>query len=100
METRRTAGIGLELPQIGLGCVTFGRKIDEAQSFRVLDYAFEHGVTLLDTAEGYGGGQAHAYRRSLGIRDSSHIPAEMHSSEKIIGRWLRSAGLRKQVLLQ
>jgi aryl-alcohol dehydrogenase (NADP+) len=100
MEIRRTAGIGLEIPRIGLGCVTFGREIDEAQSFRVLDYAFEHGVTLLDTAEGYGGGQAHAYRRSLGIRDSSHIPAEMHSSEKIIGRWLRSTGLRKKVLLQ
>ena len=37
--------------RIGLGCVTFGREIDEAASFRLLDYAVERGISLLDTAE-------------------------------------------------
>ena len=69
---------GLEIPRLGLGCVTFGREIDERQSFRVLDYAFERGINLLDTAEAYG---------------------EMHASEKIVGRWLRRTGLRGQVVL-
>jgi aryl-alcohol dehydrogenase-like predicted oxidoreductase len=100
MEKRRISRRGLEISRIGLGCVTFGREIDEAQSFRVLDYAFEHGINLLDTAEGYGGGQAQAYRRSRGIVEPAEPAAEMHSSEKIIGRWLKSNGLRSQVVLQ
>jgi len=87
--------------RIGLGCVTFGREIDEAASFRLLDYAVERGIALLDTAEAYGGGQARAYRRaSLGIEDEREVSGEMHSSEKIIGRWLRSRGARRQVVLQ
>ena len=100
MENRRVAKIGLEISRIGLGCVTFGREIDERHSFRVLDYAFERGIRLLDTAEAYGGGQAQQYRRSLGMEESRTIEAEMHSSEKIIGRWLRSNGLRGEVVLQ
>jgi aryl-alcohol dehydrogenase-like predicted oxidoreductase len=87
--------------RIGLGCVTFGREIDETASFRLLDYAVERGISLLDTAEAYGGGQARAYRRtSLGIEDEREVSGEMHSSEKIIGRWLRSRGARGQVVIQ
>ncbi len=100
MQTRRISHVGLEVSRIGLGCVTFGREIDQAQSFRVLDYAFEHGINLLDTAEGYGGGQAQEYRRGLGIVETGVPPAEMHSSEKIIGRWLKANGVRDQVILQ
>lgn len=53
---------------IGLGCVTFGREIDEAASFALLDYALERGVRHFDTAEAYGGG----------------------ASETILGKWLAS----------
>lgn len=55
-------------PRIGLGCVTFGREIDEGASFALLDHAFAHGVTHFDTAAAYGGG----------------------ASEMILGRWLAS----------
>ncbi|MBL9146651.1 MAG: aldo/keto reductase [Verrucomicrobiaceae bacterium] len=55
-------------PQIGLGCVTFGREIDEAASFALLDHAYERGVRHFDTAAAYGGG----------------------ASEAILGRWLAS----------
>lgn len=55
-------------PQIGLGCVTFGREIDEAASFALLDHAYERGVRHFDTAAAYGGG----------------------ASETILGRWLAS----------
>ncbi|MES2392098.1 MAG: aldo/keto reductase, partial [Acidobacteriota bacterium] len=61
--------------KIGLGCVTFGREIDEDQSFAIMDYAVEHGITLFDTAEAYGGG----------------------ASEKIVGRWLRSRGMAGKI---
>lgn len=58
----------LPRPQIGLGCVTFGREIDEAASFALLDHAFARGVTHFDTAAAYGGG----------------------ASETILGKWLAS----------
>lgn len=91
----------LEVSRIGLGCVTFGREIDERESFRILDYAFERGITLLDTAESYGGGQAREYRkRQLGVDDVRETTGEMHSSERIIGRWLASSGVRKNLILQ
>lgn len=54
--------------RIGLGCVTFGREIDEAASFALLDHAFARGVTHFDTAAAYGGG----------------------ASETILGKWLAS----------
>ena len=53
---------------IGLGCVTFGREIDEPTSFELLDHAFERGITFFDTAAAYADG----------------------SSETIIGNWLAS----------
>ena len=54
--------------RIGLGCVTFGREIDEAASFALLDHAYARGVTHFDTAAAYGGG----------------------ASETILGKWLAS----------
>lgn len=58
----------LPVSQIGLGCVTLGREIDEAASFVLLDHALSRGVRFFDTASAYGGG----------------------ASESILGRWLAS----------
>ena len=55
---------------------------------------------LFDTAEAYGGGQARTYRREqLGIFDVREVSDEMHSSEKIIGRWFKARGTRDQITL-
>ncbi|WP_395719086.1 aldo/keto reductase [Prosthecobacter sp.] len=58
----------LPASRIGLGCVTFGREIDEAASFALLDHALARGITHFDTAAAYGGG----------------------ASEIILGKWLAS----------
>lgn len=101
------AGIGMEqrvlgktsfvVPRLSLGCVTFGREIDERTSFAVLDHATSAGLTLLDTAEAYGGGQSLAARRkgeSGGeVREASE---EFHSSELILGRWLAGRPERRE----
>jgi aryl-alcohol dehydrogenase-like predicted oxidoreductase len=100
MQQSKIGNGSVAIPRIGLGCVTFGREIDEEQSFRVLDDAFARGINLLDTAEGYGGGQIVAYRKQIGLEEGLSASAEMHSSEKIIGRWLRRTGLRDQVVIQ
>jgi aryl-alcohol dehydrogenase-like predicted oxidoreductase len=65
--------------KIALGGVTFGREVDEQESFKLLDYAVERGITLIDTAEVYGAD---------------------HASERVIGRWLRATGGRDRVVLQ
>jgi aryl-alcohol dehydrogenase-like predicted oxidoreductase len=84
-----------------MGCVTFGREIDQATSFDLLDHALERGINLLDTAEAYGGGQAReARRRQTGVLDEREASGEMHSSERIIGRWLRERRCRDRVILQ
>lgn len=54
--------------KIGLGCVTFGREIDQTESFKILDKAYECGITFFDTASAYGEG----------------------SSETIVGNWITS----------
>lgn len=68
MQTTVITPANLRVSQIGLGCVTFGREIDEATAHRMLDSAFERGINFFDTASAY----------SHGV------------SESIIGRWLAS----------
>lgn len=59
---------GKRVSRIGLGCVTFGREIDEAASFALMDHAHASGVIFFDTASAYGAG----------------------ASERIVGAWLAS----------
>ena len=54
--------------KIGLGCVTFGREIDETASFALMDHAHARGVQFFDTAANYAKG----------------------ASELIVGKWLAS----------
>ncbi len=87
LPPRQLGRSNLLVSRLGLGCTTFGREISESQSFALMDYALAHGITLFDTAEAYGGGQARAYRRDrLGVDDTREVSGEMHSSEKIVGR--------------
>src|SRR5690606_36807620 len=77
MEYRQLGKTALRVSSIGLGCVTFGREIDEANSFAVLDHARSRGINLLDTAEAYGGG----------------------ASETVVGRWLKDRGSRDEMVV-
>lgn len=77
MQYRELGRSGITVSEIGLGCVTFGREIDEAASFAVADRALEAGITLFDTADVYGGG----------------------ASETILGRWVRDRAVRDRVVL-
>ena len=82
MEQRTLGRSGIRASRIGLGCATFGREIPEETAFRIMDYAVQRGITLFDTAEAYGGGQARQYRKNqLGIDDEREVSGEMHSSE-------------------
>ena len=73
MQQRRMGCTGLKVSEICLGTMTFAGQCDEATSIRILDRAFERGVTFIDTADAY------------------PIPPEPETAgrtEEVIGRWL------------
>ena len=78
VPTMMLPGTDLQVSKIGLGCVTFGREIDEDAAFEIMDYAVENGINFFDTAAVYGEG----------------------SSERIIGRWLRACGLQGRIVVE
>jgi aryl-alcohol dehydrogenase-like predicted oxidoreductase len=55
MQKRRLGVTGPEVSLVGLGTNNFGGRIDLAASRRVVDKALDLGVTLIDTADIYGG---------------------------------------------
>jgi aryl-alcohol dehydrogenase-like predicted oxidoreductase len=77
MEYRTLGRSDLRVSWIGLGGATFGREIDEATTFAVLDRALERGITLFDTAAAYSNG----------------------GSEEILGRWIAGQAVRDQIVL-
>ena len=98
MEQAPLGRTGRTISRIALGTTTFGREIDEEETRRILDYAVEHGLTLLDTAEAYGGGNARLYRRDvMGVQDVRETTGEVSSSERMIGTWMRDRGVSDQV---
>src|SRR5215467_6330333 len=76
MRYRSLGNCGLMVSVTGLGCNNFGRRLDLEATRAVVDAALEAGITLLDTADMYGGGGG---------------------SEELLGQIL--AGRRDQVVL-
>jgi aryl-alcohol dehydrogenase-like predicted oxidoreductase len=56
MRYRSLGNSGLVVSVVGLGCNNFGSRLDLAGTRAVVDAAVETGITLLDTADIYGGG--------------------------------------------
>ena len=82
MDQKPLGRTGCTISAIGLGCVTFGREIDEPTSIQIMDYALEKGLTFFDTAEAYGGGQSKLGRQQqLGVVDQR----EVNDRDKFLG---------------
>jgi aryl-alcohol dehydrogenase-like predicted oxidoreductase len=85
MERRQLGATGVEVSRIILGCGNFGgigsapeffgQGESEEEAFRIMDSAWELGITTFDTADAYGGGQ----------------------SETMIGKWMASRGVRPEI---
>ena len=58
MSYRPVGDSGLMVSAVGIGCNAFGRRVDLDGVRGILDAAQDVGVTLLDTADIYGGGGA------------------------------------------
>jgi aryl-alcohol dehydrogenase-like predicted oxidoreductase len=84
MKKRLLGQTGLSVPAIVLGGNVFGWTLDEADSFRILDAAFDAGLTFIDTADIY----------------STWVPGHTGGeSETIIGKWFARSGKRNQVTI-
>lgn len=83
MDYRKLGRTGLKVSELCLGTMTFRWTSTEAQSFQVLDHAWEAGINFFDTADVY---SAWAESSSAGV------------SERVIGQWLRSKP-REQVVI-
>src|SRR5947207_1019675 len=61
MNYRLLGNSGLKVSEICLGAwVNFGQRIDDPQTFAVLDAAIEEGIDFFDTADVYAAGKAEA----------------------------------------
>jgi aryl-alcohol dehydrogenase-like predicted oxidoreductase len=56
MRYRALGNSGLTVSVVGLGCNNFGGRLDLARTRAVVEAAIDCGITLLDTADIYGGG--------------------------------------------
>lgn len=65
----------LRVSAVGLGCNNFGKRIDAAQTERVVHAALDAGINLFDTADRYSAGTSEAYlgRALRGRRDEAII---------------------------
>ena len=82
MEYRNYGNTGVKVSSIGLGCVTFGREIDEETSFAILDRATERGINILNTSYYYGDGSSEQvmgnYFSERNNRDKFVIVTKIH----------------------
>jgi aryl-alcohol dehydrogenase-like predicted oxidoreductase len=73
MNYRRLGNSGLRVSEICLGAwINFGERIDDPQTFAVLDAAVEEGIDFFDSADVYAGGKA----------------------EEVMGRWMKDKDRR------
>ncbi|TRW95087.1 aldo/keto reductase [Paracoccus sp. M683] len=83
MQRVKLGASEIEVSEICLGTMTFGRQTDEAEAHAQMDMALQAGITFLDCAEMY---PVNPIRRdSIG------------DSERIIGSWLARTGHRDRV---
>lgn len=75
---------GEKISCMGLGAMYFGSKVEDHNSFKMLDLYFDRGGDFLDSANKY----------------ASWVPGcQGGESEKIIGKWMKKKGNRDDVFL-
>lgn len=85
MEYRELGRSGIEVSEICLGSMTWGTQNSEAEGHAQIDYALDHGVNFIDTAELY---------------PSNPMTAETAGrTEAIIGSWIEKSGKRDRIVL-
>jgi aryl-alcohol dehydrogenase-like predicted oxidoreductase len=84
MKFRKLPFTDIQVSEICLGTMTFGKQNTESEGHQQLDYAIKRGINFIDTAELY------------------PVPAEAETygeTEKIIGTWIKKNNNRSSIIL-
>ena len=84
MKNVQLGNTDLEIKPIFFGGNVFGWTLNEEESFRILDGFLDRGFNAIDTANNY----------SYWV--DGNVGTE---SERIIGNWIKSRGVRDQIVL-
>jgi len=85
MEYRKLGDSDVKVSAIGLGTMTWGEQNTESEAHAQIDYALDHGVNLIDTAEMY---------------PVPPIADTQGSTERFIGSWLaKHPSAREKIVL-
>jgi aryl-alcohol dehydrogenase-like predicted oxidoreductase len=85
MEYRQLGDSDIRVSEICLGSMTWGTQNSAAEAHAQIEFALDHGVNFIDTAELYPATPMSA--------------ATTGRTEEIIGSWLQASGRREQVIL-
>lgn len=114
IERRELGRSGIEVSRVILGCgnfggvgsapALFGQGIARDEAFRIMDAAWELGITTFDTADAYGGGRSEAWigewlaTRSHEVRDAIAIETKtFNPTAEGADRGLAPRRIRRQV---
>jgi aryl-alcohol dehydrogenase-like predicted oxidoreductase len=81
MDYTHLGRAGVQVSRLCLGTMNFGPHTTEADSFAIMDRAFERGINFFDTANVYG------WKTGEGV------------TEQIVGRWLAQGGGRRETVV-
>ena len=84
MKTRKLGRTGVDVTEICLGTMTWGKQNTEADGHEQMDYAVSQGINFFDTAEMYA------------------VPPDATTygkTEDIIGTWFKKTGKRQDIIL-
>lgn len=84
MKYNKLGNTDIDVSVICLGTMTFGEQNSEAEAHEQLDYAFDHGINFLDTAELYA------------------VPSTAENNgltEQYIGTWLKNRSDRDKIIV-
>lgn len=82
MDKIKLGNTDLQISKINFGGNVFGWTLDEAASFKMLDALLDAGINFIDTADSY-----------------SWWIGKTGISETIIGKWMKSRGVRDKIVL-
>jgi aryl-alcohol dehydrogenase-like predicted oxidoreductase len=114
MERRELGRSGISVSRLILGCgnfggvgsapALFGQGIPHDEAFRIMDAAFELGLTTFDTADAYGGGRSETWigewlaRKGPDVRDTVTVGTKtFNPMEEGADRGLARGRIRRQV---
>lgn len=99
MKYNRIKGTNLDISQINLGTMMFGGQTSEVDSLSIMDYAFDAGINLFDTANIYNNGESErVVGKGIKARRDKIILASKVGYP--MGGDLQDAGLKKDYIIK